>query len=82
MAKHDKILERIRGGMGDANIPFDDLCSMLAHFDFTMRVKSSHRIFTRAGVAEIINLQPGTAGKAKVYQVRQVRTIFEKYRIQ
>jgi hypothetical protein len=36
-------------------------------------------IFTRIGVIEIINLQPGKNGKAKPYQVKQVRLIINNY---
>ena len=35
---------------------------------------------TRAGVDEILNLQP-RSGKAKVYQVKQVRAVILKYRL-
>ena len=40
----------------------------------------NHHIFTRAGVDEIPNLQP-RSGKAKVYQVKQVRAVILKYRL-
>jgi hypothetical protein len=35
-------------------------------------------VFWRAGVEEILNLQP-RGGKAKPYQVRQVRAVVAKY---
>lgn len=37
------------------------------------------RIFTRADVPEILNVQPRTGGEAKPYQVRQVRAVVLKY---
>ena len=37
------------------------------------RIKGSRHIFTRDGVEEILSLQP-QEGKAKPYQVKQVRT--------
>ena len=43
------------------------------------KTKGSHRIFYRDGVNEIINLQPAKDGKAKPYQVRQVRQIIKAY---
>lgn len=47
---------------------------------FNERVKGDHHIFTRDGIAEIINLQP--KGKnTKPYQVKQVRGILVKYRL-
>lgn len=43
-------------------------------------LRGSHRIFTREGVAEILNLQP-KRNKAKPYQVRQVRHVILKYKL-
>jgi hypothetical protein len=74
MSKVTKTLERILRGTSDANIGFEDLCTLLRHLGFAERVRGSHHIFTRDGVAEILNLQP-RGGKAKPYQVRQVRGV-------
>jgi hypothetical protein len=46
-----------------------------------MNVYGSRRIFRRADVEEILNLQPRGDGKAKPYQVKQVRAIILKYRL-
>jgi hypothetical protein len=35
----------------------------------------------KEGIAEILNLQPLTSGKAKRYQVKQVRTVIVTYRL-
>ena len=43
-------------------------------------LEGSHRIFTRHGMEEILNLQP-KGSKAKPYQVKQVRNILVKYRL-
>ncbi|HEY5770277.1 MAG TPA: type II toxin-antitoxin system HicA family toxin [Terrimicrobium sp.] len=43
--------------------------------------KGSHVIFSKEGVEEIINIQP-KAGKAKPYQVKQVRDIIHKYQLE
>jgi len=45
---------------------------------FAERVKGDHFIYTRDGMVEIINLQP-IGGKAKAYQVKQVRGIITQY---
>ncbi len=83
MGKHDKLGQRICDGSSDANIPFDDLCSMLTHLGFHCRRRGgSHHIFTCEGVREILNLQPGPSGKSKPYQVKQVRAVLKNYRIQ
>ena len=58
----------------DANIRFGDLCSLLRHLGFAERIRGDHHIFTRDGVAEILNLQP-RSDKAKAYQVKQVRGV-------
>lgn len=42
-------------------------------------MKGSHHIFTRDGVVEILNLQPKRGGKAKAYQVGQVRDVIVGY---
>lgn len=80
MSRQDKILEQILRGYSDANIKFDDLCSLLRRLGFSERIKGSHHIFTRNDVQEIINLKSlGT--KAKTYQVKQVRNLILKYRM-
>jgi hypothetical protein len=50
----------------------------LRYLGFDERVRSSHHIFTREGVEEILNLQP-IGSKAKVYQVKQVRGVILKH---
>jgi len=42
--------------------------------------KGSHRTYHKEGVVEIINVQP-RSGKAKPYQVKQVRELLLKYKI-
>ena len=46
---------------------------------FNERIKGDHHILTKPGVAEIIKLHPLRDGRAKVYQVKQVRVIILKY---
>ena len=80
MGKYEKLLVQILRGASDANISFESLCQLLRHLGFDERIRSSHHIFTRDGVEEILNLQP-VGSKAKVYQVKQVRGIILKYRL-
>jgi predicted RNA binding protein YcfA (HicA-like mRNA interferase family) len=75
-----KILEKILSGLSDKNIRFQDLRKLLANLGFSARIKGDHHIFFKEGVEEIINLQPLKDGKAKAYQVKQVRTIILKYK--
>ena len=53
---------------------------MLLYLGFAERIRGDHHIFTREGVAEILNLQP-RSGKAKPYQVKQVRTVITAYQL-
>ena len=78
MSKVEKTLERVLRGNADTNIRFGDLCALLSHLGFAERVRGDHHIFTRDGVVEILNLQP-RGGKAKAYQVRQVRAVITSY---
>lgn len=80
MVERDGLLARILGGMSDANIPFSGLRRLLARLGFDERIRGDHHIFTRGGIVEILNLQP-KAGKAKPYQVKQVRDIILKYKL-
>lgn len=75
-----KTLENILRGASDANIFFDDLRRALQHLGFDERIHGSHHIFSREGVAEILNLQP-KGNKAKPYQVKQVRHVILKHRM-
>lgn len=59
-------------GRNDSNFAFDDLCTLLAKLGYTARkTKGSHIIFQRG--SSFLNLQPAAGGKAKSYQMRQVR---------
>lgn len=80
MSKREKIIRKILWGNSDSNIDFTELCYLLVELGFSQRVKSSHHIFYREGVDEIINIQP-VGSKAKAYQVKQVRNIILKYRL-
>lgn len=80
MDKHQKLLDHILTKKGDHAVPFEAFCKMLDHYGFAGRIKGDHHIFTRPGIEEIINLQP-LRGKAKAYQVRQVRAIMLRYGI-
>lgn len=79
MSRPAKTLAKVLRGTSDANIGFGDLCGLLIHLGFEERVKGSHHIYTREGVVEILNLQPSKGGKAKAYQVEQVRDVISEY---
>ena len=73
-----KVYNDVMGGKSDNNIRFTDLCNLLLSCGFSERIKGDHFIYKRADIPERINIQPN-GNKAKVYQVKQVRMIFEKY---
>ena len=81
MTEHEKLLFRILRGTSDGNIPFDGMRSLLRNIGFQERIRGSHHIFIKEGVEEILNLQPQDGGKAKAYQVKQVRQVIIKYRL-
>jgi hypothetical protein len=81
VSKHDNTFSRVLSGTANANIDFGDLCMLMNKLGFRERVNSSHRIYSKEGIDEIINLQPGRDGKAKPYQVRQVRQMIQRYEL-
>ena len=73
MSKEEKLFERLMSGSSDPNFSFGDLSTLLTKLGYTARAtKGSHIIFQRAD--SFLDLQPASGGKAKAYQVRQVRT--------
>ena len=80
MTSAPKIFDAVMDGRKDNNIPFTDLQKLLDVLGFSYRVKGSHYIYWREGIAEIINIQSDN-GKVKAYQVKQVREIIRKYKL-
>jgi len=78
MGRHEKFLLKVLYGSSDRNINFNDLRNLLRRMGFDEYTRSSHHMFRKEGVEERINLQK--EGKnAKPYQVKQVRSIIQKY---
>jgi hypothetical protein len=80
MGKYEKLIVKILRANSDRNIDFDELLNLLLKFGFSCRISGSHHILSKAGVSEILNLQPKN-GEAKPYQVKQVREVIIKYRL-
>jgi predicted RNA binding protein YcfA (HicA-like mRNA interferase family) len=78
MGKPSKTLDRVLRSTSDANIRFVELCQLLQWLGFEERTRGGHHIYTREGVAEILNLQP-RGSLAKAYQVKQVREVVVRY---
>jgi predicted RNA binding protein YcfA (HicA-like mRNA interferase family) len=73
-----RLLERIlRGDV--ANVDYIDLVRLAVALGFQeVGGRGSHRVFSRPGVTELVNLQE-EKGQAKRYQVRQIVTLVRKY---
>ena len=80
MRKYEKLYVKILTGRSDNNISFELLCQLLIKFNFKERSKGSHHIFYKTGINEILNLQE-KGGKAKNYQVKQVRELIIKNKL-
>ena len=79
MTQKRKILDKVLSGTSDSNIQFNKLCSLLGELGFSQRIRGDHFIFYKDGVEEIINIQGLKNGKAKAYQVKQIRNLILKY---
>ena len=71
---------KVLGGRSDANLAFTEVVGLLKGLGFDLRIKGSHHILTKEGIQEILNLQPKN-GKAKPYQVKQVRKVIVRYKL-
>ena len=80
MSQYEKLLLSILSGTRDKNLLFSDLRAVLDRLGFQCRIKGDHFIYTKAGIEEIVNIQP-MGNMAKPYQVKQVRGIILKYRL-
>ncbi len=81
MGKYEKLIQTILSGKADNNIKFKQLCFLLVKLGFIERIKGSHHIFYKEDIVEIINLQ-SKDGNAKNYQVKQVRELIVKYKLE
>ena len=81
MSRWTKFQQRLLSGQSDQNIAFSDLAGYLTRLGFVERIKGDHHIFTKDGIAEIINLQPRQDASAKPYQVKQVRGLIIQHKL-
>lgn len=77
----EKLMQSILSGTKDSNIKFMDLQKILDILGFYHRVKGDHFIYYKDGIQEIINIQP-IGNKAKAYQVKQIRNLILKYKLE
>ncbi|MDZ7934723.1 MAG: type II toxin-antitoxin system HicA family toxin [Emticicia sp.] len=82
MSKTDKLILKILSGNADNNFPIDELKRLLFILGFLERKGAgSHTLYKKEGLADLINIQNAKGGKAKPYQVRQIREIILKYKL-
>ena len=67
MNRQERLRRRILDGRSDTNVRFDELRSLLVNLGFVERVRGSHHVSRKTGVAERINLQRD-GSHAKPYQ--------------
>lgn len=58
-----------------------DVSKFLEATGWKHRVKGSHHIFNRPGIPVLLNLQPEKDGKAKFYQIRQIRQTLGRFNL-
>ena len=73
-------MDKVLSGASDNNIIFNDFRKFILYLGFKERIKGSHHIFTKEGIFEIINIQ-SRGNLAKAYQVKQVRDLIIKYKL-
>lgn len=80
MSKWTKFWEKLASGQSDNNIAYDDLISFLERLGWeTFSAGTSHCVYKHSLVPVAINVQRRKDGKAKAYQVEQVRHALEQY---
>jgi predicted RNA binding protein YcfA (HicA-like mRNA interferase family) len=75
VSKYAKLVEKITNVAGTNNVTFDELCECAKQLGWKQKPKrgTSHVIFWHDKCPGILNFQPGKNGKAKPYQVKQLR---------
>ncbi len=80
MSQIEKIIEKLLLGKSDNNFRFNEIVQLLESLGFNKRIKGDHFIFYAENVNEILNIQPN-GSKAKAYQVKQIRNVIIKYKL-
>ena len=81
MPSVEKIISDIICAEKNSNIKFRDVQRALDVMGFRCRIKGDHFIYYKDGINEIINIQP-KGNKAKPYQVKQIRNLILKYKLE
>jgi hypothetical protein len=81
MPNASKIRAALLDPAKDYSHRFGDVVFFLESTGWRKRNSGGHHIFTRSGIPILINLQPERSGRAKFYQIRQVRAILTTYNL-
>ena len=74
-----KLYDKVMSGRSDNNIKFTSLRNLIIDLGFEFsHGEGSHEFFYNKEIGEIMNIQDKD-GKAKHYQVRQLRKIISKH---
>ena len=76
-----RIYQAVKSGKSDNSIRFSAFQSLVVDLGFTfLGQEGSHITYFHYAVKEFMNIQP-SKGKAKGYQVRQLRAIINKHNL-
>jgi len=74
-----KVYEAVISGKADNNIKYSDLQNLIIDLGFEFqRQNGSHEIYCNKTIKKSLNIQKDS-GKAKAYQIRQLRAMINKY---
>jgi hypothetical protein len=81
LSRWAKFYGKLWSGQADNEIEFDELVTYLERLNFSKSGGSggSHHKMKHVDCLGLVNLQPKSDGKAKSYQVDQVRKVLETY---
>jgi len=75
-----KVYNAVMDGQSDANIRYNDLKNLIHALGFEFKgQKGSHAGYYHEEIRVRISIQPTKDGKAKPYQVKQLRDIINHY---
>ncbi len=81
MVKKRKLYQRIVNN--PKNVKFNELIALVEAFGFVLdRIKGSHHTYKHPEISDaFLQLQPGKAGDAKPYQIKQFLRLVESYNL-
>ncbi len=82
MTRKEKRRQEVMSGRQDANVSIAELTGVLRDLGFEkVSQVGSHQKWAREDIPEFAEVQEAKGGKAKPYQVAQVRDLIESYEL-